>query len=286
MKMNDKFIMYGLKLLPKKRLSRFIGSMARKSFSRHFIRLYMRLFSIDLSDVKKPIHEFEHLLDFFIRELKPGSRPIASDQNAIVSPVDGVISQFGTIRNGELIQAKGINYTLEELLDGNRAYIDQFNGGQFITIYLSPKDYHRIHAPVSGQVKQISYFPGALYPVNEAGVRLIPGLFAKNERLVTFIERESGPVALIKVGATNVGSIRLSFDDEIITNPAREKQKLDKLYQPPIPFAKGDEVGWFEFGSTIILLFRPNQMKWMNAIEEGKSVRMGECIAQSDISNS
>jgi phosphatidylserine decarboxylase len=266
--------------LPKKGLSRLMGKVARHPFSRHLIPLYIRHFDIDLAPVKKPLDQFEHLLDFFVRELHPEARPICGGKAQVVSPVDGTVSEGGTITEGRLIQAKGISYSLSQLLGGNEAAVKRFDGGQFVTIYLSPRDYHRIHMPIAGRVVSSTYIPGELYPVNEMGVRLVPGLFAVNERVITYIEGESGITALIKVGATNVGSIKVTYDQAIATNPKPSRPFAHKDYATPECLAKGAEVGRFEFGSTVILLFEPGQIEWSIPLAKGTSVRMGQEIAR------
>ncbi|WP_028776507.1 archaetidylserine decarboxylase [Shimazuella kribbensis] len=266
-------------LTPKNKVSRLVGSLAKKRFSRHFIPFYIKKFQIDLNPVKKPIDQFESLLDFFIRELQETARPIHADPNKVTSPVDGVITQMGKIEEGTLIQAKGIAYDLKELLAGEEK-CDKFLEGQFATIYLSPRDYHRIHSPISGEIDSLTYIPGKLYPVNESGVRLFPGLFTKNERVVSYINSEFGQVALVKVGATNVGSIKVAFDDEIVTNVSKKQRLNKKTYHQPIKMAKGQELGRFEFGSTVILIFEPDMIRWLPTISTGISLKMGQPIAE------
>jgi phosphatidylserine decarboxylase len=268
------------KRLPKKTISRWMGKFARHPLSRHVIPLYVKYFDIDLEPVKRPLHEFGNLLEFFVRELSPDARPVDPDPSVVVSPVDGTVSQIGKIEEGTLLQAKGITYSLDELLGGHTEYCKKFSGGKFVTIYLSPRDYHRIHMPVAGHVEECIYIPGELYPVNETGVRLIPGLFAVNERVVSVIRSPFGHISLVKVGATNVGSIRVLFDDDIVTNPRPSKQMHRKVYGEDVYLEKGGELGRFEFGSTVILLFEPGQIEWMIPEEEGITLRMGEPIAR------
>jgi phosphatidylserine decarboxylase len=229
--------------------------------------------------VKKQVGQFDNLLDFFVRELHDEARPIDPNPNLVVSPVDGVITQIGKIDEGTLIQAKGISYHVNDLL----ANIDDakfFLNGQFATIYLSPRDYHRIHSPIAGQISSLSYIPGNLYPVNESGVRLFPGLFVQNERVISYIEGNAGTVALVKVGATNVGSIKVAFDDQISTNTGGRHQQNKKVYVESIQMKKGEELGRFEFGSTVILLFEENAISWLPSIQECTSLKMGQPIAE------
>ncbi|MBA4541709.1 MULTISPECIES: archaetidylserine decarboxylase [Thermoactinomyces] len=267
--------------LPKKAISRLMGKFARHPLSRHLIPVYIRYFDIDLEPVRKPLHEFQNLLDFFVRELTPEARPIAAGDDVIVSPVDGTVSQAGQIEKGTLIQAKGVDYSLDQLLNDHPSFVRKLQGGQFLTIYLSPRDYHRIHMPVEGVIRECSYIPGELYPVNETGVNLFPGLFTINERIVSYIETQFGWMALVKVGATNVGSIKVEYDDNIVTNPDCKCAAFHKCYQSPQVLDKGAELGRFEFGSTVILLFEPKSIKWMISPEPGIKLKMGQAIAEA-----
>ncbi|SEM72337.1 archaetidylserine decarboxylase [Lihuaxuella thermophila] len=266
--------------LPKKKISRWAGAFAKHPASRHLIPWYIKHFDIDLTPVKRPVHEFENLLEFFIRELHPETRPIDPNEDVVVSPVDGTISQIGSIQNGTLIQAKGVTYSVEQLLGRDQEYAGKFTGGKFVTIYLSPRDYHRIHMPVSGTVEELTYIPGDLYPVNETGVKLIPGLFARNERVISYIQTRHGHLALVKVGATNVGSIKVVFDENVATNPQVSKMLEHKQYKDAVVLEKGEELGRFEFGSTVILLFERNQIEWTIDAVPGTKVQMGQSLAR------
>lgn len=277
--MKDRVSRFFWRLTPKNGVSRLVGSLAKKRFSRHFIPFYIKKFQIDLHPVKKPVDQFESLLDFFVRELTAEARPIDSDPKKVTSPVDGVITQMGKIKDGTLIQAKGIAYSLEGLLAGD-SKAAHFANGQFATIYLSPRDYHRIHSPISGQIESLTYIPGNLYPVNESGVRLFPGLFTQNERVISYLHTKYGQVALVKVGATNVGSIKVTYDGDIVTNISKKQQKNKKTYPKAIRMKKGEELGRFEFGSTVILIFEPEMIGWLPEISKGISLKMGQPIAE------
>ena len=278
--MKQIYFKWVLKCLPKRSLSRWMGKLARKSWSRKLIPIYIRYFQVDLAPVKKPVHEFENLLAFFIRELRADMRPIAKEDHYIISPVDGTISQVGEIQEGKLFQAKGMTYSLEELLGHQQKYVQAFLGGRFITIYLSPRDYHRFHMPLDGQIVACTHLPGELYPVNPFVTNYIQGLFAVNERLISYIDTICcGKVAMVKVGATNVGSIKVSYDENIATNQ-KAKKKSCQTYNPACCYKKGEELGWFEFGSTVILLFEPNQIDWMNHCVPGAKVQMGQAVAR------
>ncbi len=267
--------------LPKRVLSRWIGKLCRQHWSRRLIPYYVRRFGVDLKPVKRSVDEFEHLLAFFIRELRPETRPIAEGDNVVVSPVDGTISQIGMIEEGMLFQAKGITYSLEELLGQRHEHVSSFLGGCFVTIYLSPSDYHRIHMPLDGKVVACTHIPGNLYPVNKFGVNNITGLFVANERLVSYIDSYCcGNIALVKVGATNVGSIKVCYDKNITTNQ-KVKKTMHQTYKPAYDLRKGDELGWFEFGSTVILLFEPDQIEWMKTCKPGIRLQMGQAVAKT-----
>lgn len=264
--------------LPKKKLSYMVGKLSKHRLSKRLIPYYIKAYQIDLSAVKKPLNEFDNLLDFFIRELKPEMRPIDKREDVVTSPVDGTISQIGRIHEETIIQAKGLNYSLTELLGDDKENIDRFINGQFVTIYLSPSDYHRIHSPVEGKVIKLVYIPGELFPVNRQGVDLIPDVFVKNERVISYIKNDYGFYALVKVGATNVGSIKVVFDDNI---PLKNKKGVHhQNYSNDVLLSKGEELGRFEFGSTVILLFQPQQVKWIIEPTAGTKVQMGQALAR------
>ncbi|MFC4076891.1 archaetidylserine decarboxylase [Salinithrix halophila] len=277
--MKDQMLLALLKALPRKTVSRWMGRFARTSASRRLIPYYIRRFDVDLSEVEKPTAQYPTLLDFFVRGLKEGARPVDPDPSIITSPVDGTVSQKGKIDNGTLLQAKGITYRLEDLLGRDQEKAARYNGGHFITLYLSPRDYHRIHTPIQGKVIGLTYIPGTLFPVNALGVQRIKGIFARNERLITYLETDAGRVAVVKVGATNVGSIRVTYDPGIGTNRPRKKQVVKRDYPNEKTLGKGEEMGRFEFGSTVILLFESNRIEWVDHLNAGTTVRMGEPIA-------
>ncbi|ABZ85304.1 phosphatidylserine decarboxylase [Heliomicrobium modesticaldum Ice1] len=266
-----------LHMLPQTWLSRQSGKWAASRWSRRAIPWFIRRYGVNLEEAEKSWQEYRSLADFFCRRLKPGMRPICPDESVIISPVDGKVSQIGTASAGRLIQAKGINYSLEQLL-GDAEQARRFTGGEFITIYLSPRDYHRIHAPMAGRVTGYAYWPGRLYPVNELGVRGVPNLFARNERLITYMKTDVGQVAVIKVGAMMVGSVRVGYAEI----NRRKRAKLISMTDGPY-LDKGDELGYFEFGSTVILLYEPGAIRWKPGIETGTRLKMGEGLAEKII---
>ena len=227
------------------------------------------------------LRAYESFNDFFTRALKPEARPIATDINALISPADGAVSQCGSMTQGRLIQAKGHTYLVTDLV-GDAVLSAQFENGTFITTYLSPKDYHRVHMPVAGTLIQSRYIPGKLFSVNEVTARRIPGLFARNERLVCWFESDHGRFALIMVGAMMVAGIETVWQGTYSPRNANQYNyggKLDERskIEPP-QFAKGEEIGRFKFGSTVILLL-PDQVQLAAAIEPGSKVQVGEVVA-------
>ncbi|MTV48089.1 phosphatidylserine decarboxylase [Heliobacillus mobilis] len=266
-------------MLPQRWLSRQSGRWAASKWSRRAIPWFIRRYNVAVEEAEKTWQEYGSLADFFCRRLKPGLRPICVDSEAIASPVDAQVSQMGTASAGRLIQAKGINYSLEQLL-GDRTKAESFAGGEFVTLYLSPRDYHRIHAPLKGRVSGYAYWPGRLYPVNDLGVHGVPGLFARNERLITYLQTDVGQVAVVKVGAMMVGSVRVTYSN-VVSN-RRKPAQLVSLEKGP-ELEKGEEVGFFQFGSTVILLFEPGAIRWREDLTTGTTLKMGEMIAQKII---
>ena len=241
------------------------------------LQAYSRIFKIDVNEAEKNIREYPSLNRFFTRALKEGARTVDPGKKSIISPVDGTVSKFGEIHQGKMIQAKGIDYSLRDLLESSR-FLDSFKEGSYMVIYLSPRDYHRIHSPVDGKILGYTYTPGKLFAVNEIAVKGLYGLFPKNERLTTYIKNTNGMVGLVKVGAVNVGRIRVNYDS-VHTNRWIRFAQHD-VYDVPFTVNKGDEVGRFEMGSTVILLFEKGIMKFLPGVKEGQSVKFGQALGQ------
>ena len=270
-------------ILPQHLLTALIWRIARirqvavKNFLiSHFVDIY----DVDVTDVKQEVPgDFATFNDFFIRELVAEARPIDADINSIVSPVDGTVSIADVIRGDSIIQAKGIDYSLDDLLatdlEQAKAYVD----GTFATIYLAPYNYHRIHAPLDGELLAARYIPGDLFSVNEATVTRVNGLFRRNERLVMHFATSSGPAALIFVGALNVGSISTPWSGELRPQKNGVVDVLD-LSGCATTVRKGDLLGWFNMGSTVILLMPSGTCEWGNDICAGQTLRVGEAIGQ------
>ncbi|MEI7026611.1 archaetidylserine decarboxylase [Paenibacillus sp. y28] len=243
-------------LSSRKFVSRLTGRFAQSAFSRRFIPKFAQTYGIRIEDAEKPLHEYESLNAFFTRRLKPGLRPIHEEAGSLVSPVDAVITGMGTIQSGQLLNVKGQDYTLEELLNRSPRSVN-YKEGFFFVLYLSPTDYHRIHSPVSGTIVEKEHIPGKVYPVNEFGLRHMRRVLSRNERLITYMQHEAGEVAVVKVGALNVSSIQ---------------------YVKPLPdkLERGDELAYFEFGSTVVLLTENDILSPRPDLTVGSKVKMGD----------
>lgn len=278
--MSNRLIPGIIKQLPQNAMSRTMGKITSSRLSRYAIKRYIRLYKIETDILEKPVKEYRSLKEFFARRLRPGVRPVVMNPDVVVSPVDGTISQMGDISEGTLIQAKNKQYSVKELLGGDEQMASRFFGGKFITIYLSPRDYHRIHMPVEGKLFKYTYVPGRLYPVNRMGVEHVESLFARNERLITYVQsQETGCVAVIKVGALFVGSVKVTYNTAT-TNVKRGRKMSEAIGSTP-HYEKGRELGWFEFGSTVILLFEKDQINWAPEIKKGSTLLMGQMLART-----
>ena len=271
----------GMRALPKGLLSRCAGLFAKTPLgplTEAELRAFGRLAGVNFDEVRDPLSSFRCLQDFFIRELKEGARPIDSAPDAFVSPCDGAWGQAGPIEGDTLLQVKGRPYTLAELLDDDKE-AERFVDGTFATLYLSPRDYHRFHAPCDGKVTHARYVPGTLWPVNQAGILYVDRLFVKNERVVTYVEVPGGTLALIPVGATMVGCIRIDFDSELTSNQG-ERCPIVRSYDD-VTLRKGEEWGRFEFGSTIVVVATPGLLA-LDVQPPGTPVvlgrRIGTCL--------
>lgn len=265
-----------LLFMPKTMLTRWIGKVAQmrlpKCFLDIFIRIFVRHYHIDMNE--SSTCNFKTFNDFFTRELHSQSRPIAPDEKSIISPVDGRIAAYGDIRDNVLLQAKGISYPIDKFLM-YPPYTERFANGIYVTIYLSPRNYHRIHAPIDGMIKESYYIPGTLFPVNPFAVKNVQGLFTLNERLITIIECATGcHVAVVKIGATIVGKIQVTYD-KIVPHRANFVHKKYAIH-----IEKGKELGKFLMGSTVILLFEHNRVRLAEQLCENQEIRLGEIIAQ------
>lgn len=275
MALSDETFMRLVRLLPRSAVSSLVGHATRvpapKAFHRAAMKAFAARYRVDLHEAELALEGYPTFAEFFTRKLKPGSRAVDPGEDVVVSPVDGAVSQIGYAQRGECIQAKGVSYPVEALLaDPEEA--KRFLGGAYVTLYLSPRDYHRIHAPLSGRIAGYSYIPGEFWPVNRASVKLQQKLFCVNERLTTYLDTSAGRVAVVKVGATCVSRIRASYDDLVTHTGGSAKVHR---YDRPIPIGKGEELGVFEMGSTVILLFEDDRVRWDEGLKEESVVRMG-----------
>ena len=270
-------------LLPQHCLSRFAGWMARCKqpwLKNRLIKNFIRNYQVDMRlAVKESPNDYSHFNDFFTRALKPEKRPIAPGAGAIVSPVDGTVSQLGDIHEGQLIQAKKVNYSLSALLGGSNELASQFQQGKFATFYLSPKDYHRVHSPCEASLREMIYVPGRLFSVNKQTSNQLPQLFVRNERVITLFTTPAGPMAVVLVGAMLVASMSTVWEGVI--TPSHSRQIRHWHYtENAISLTKGGELGRFQLGSTVIVLFSAKQMRWSDQLKLDKKVQFGECIGE------
>ena len=270
-------------LLPQHGISRLVLGATRSrnpTFKNALIRLFMSGFKPDMRDaVETEPTAYASFNEFFTRALRPGTRPVDADRHAIVSPVDGTVSEAGALTADRLLQAKGHEYSLRALLADRPAWERSFAGGTFATIYLAPYNYHRIHMPIAGELRESFYVPGRLFSVNRTTARLVPGLFSRNERVVCGFDSAGMPWGLILVGALNVGSMATVWHGDVTPRKHREVTSLpvtDVL--APTALGKAAEMGRFNMGSTVILLFPPRAVEWQSTLAAGRVLRMGERI--------
>lgn len=280
-----------LRKLPQAGMSRGFGKIADvpipPALRKTVLGTFASALGIDAGEADRPITEYRTINEFFVRRLRKGARSWSSDPKVAGSPVDGVIGQLGTVGNGELVQAKGRRYSASELLD-DREQAARYQNGHFVTIYLSPRHYHRIHTPTAGEIPFARHVPGALLPVNGPAVQHVDRLFVRNERLICYVDGELGRIAVVAVGAYNVGRISAAFDPPWsgedgsgwVTNK-RGAQPETRTYAPARPVRTGDEIMAFHLGSTVVLLFEPG-ITLNSALEPDLEVKLGQPIARDD----
>ncbi|MGA9851944.1 MAG: archaetidylserine decarboxylase [Gammaproteobacteria bacterium] len=267
-------------LLPQHAVSRTVHWLTRietPAIKSWLIRCFIRHFRVDMSEAAQPdSNSYPCFNAFFTRALRENARPIASEPKSIACPVDGSVSQCGNIERNFIFQAKDRGFTTGELL-ADATLASDFANGEFATLYLSPRDYHRIHMPLDGVLRHMRHIPGHLFSVNPPTTRTVTNLFARNERVVTVFETLVGPMALVLVGALNVASIETVWAGEI-TPPRGKKVRMWKYQGDEVTLRKGAEMGRFNMGSTVILLFGLNHVRWNAELTAGASVRMGQSI--------
>lgn len=282
--MISKIKLSALSLLPKNTVSRAFGVISDVRLPPGVRGVVNRGFAvyagIDLSESERPPGAYPSLNAFFTRRLKQTIHDVeAKAEGDLVSPADGRLDQFGKITNETLVQAKGRTYRLVDLLDSG-ANAERFRDGHFATVYLSPRDYHRVHVPASGKVEHVSYIPGHLWPVNPLAVSNIDGLFAVNERLISYVENDAlDDVAVVMVGATCVGRMTLAFNDMATNGGFRRREDL--VLPSPVEVEAGDELGMFNLGSTVVLVVGTSDFRFADGLEVGTPVRMGQRLGSA-----
>ena len=242
------------------------------------IRWFTRRYGVDLSIVAdRDPAAYPHFNAFFTRALRPGARPVDGGPRTVVSPADGTVAAIGAMNGRQVVQAKGHTYSLEALFGGDERAASEFAGGRFATIYLAPRDYHRVHMPTSGRLRSTVYVPGDLFSVNPITVEAIDGLFARNERVVSFFDTDLGPLAVTMVGAVFVGCIEQAWRG-VVTPPRRQETRIERYDDAEIVLEQGCEMGRFNMGSTVIVMLANPEVAWEPWISPGSPVRMGRRI--------
>jgi len=281
--MADRFKVLPQYVLPKQAITTFGGWVASGEWgvaTTRIIRWFVGKYQVNMAEAAHPdVASYASFNDFFTRALKPGVRPVA--QADLICPVDGAISQFGSVHGDQIFQAKGHSYSTAALVGGDASLAAQFKGGHFATLYLSPKDYHRIHMPCDGKLTRMIHVPGELFSVNPTTARGVPGLFARNERVVCVFDGQHGPFVLVLVGATIVGSMATVWHG--VVNPPRVKEVRVWNYGEgqamPVTLKQGQEMGRFLLGSTVVILFPAGACNFNSEWQAGRSIRMGEAMA-------
>ncbi len=280
----DRAKSWPLFVLPHHLMSRLVLAATRlrrpRALKNLAIRSFVRLLDVDVAEAAETVPEaYGCFNDFFTRPLQPGVRPIADGGRTVVCPIDGRVSQVGEIDGGRILQAKGRSYSLRELVGGDPRRAALFRGGRFANLYLSPRDYHRIHMPCDGTLYETVYIPGRLFAVAPHSVRVVPRLFARNERLVAVFETAGGPLAVILVGALFVGCIETVWGG-VVTPPHGDRIRVEAHRDTPLQLKRGDELGRFNMGSTVILLFAPGAVDWQRELLPDAAVRVGRKIGR------
>ncbi|MCE3010825.1 MAG: archaetidylserine decarboxylase [Proteobacteria bacterium] len=269
-----------MQVLPQNHLSYFVGKFVHRELppvlAQKVIREFGNFYNINFDEAEKPVEEYRTLGEFFIRKLKPGLRPLA--ESPVLHPADSEITQIGLIRKGQTVWAKGKNYSIPELL-GDEVKASLYEGGLWVTYYLCPTDYHRVHSPLDGSVEEIRHIPGKLWPVNSWSVKSVDDLFSVNERLVFHLQSRLGATALVMVGATNVGKMTTSLDESFVTNQLESMGSV-KAYEPALTVKRGDEMGIFHMGSTVIMLYPKTIFEQKESWDSflGQKVKMGKAL--------
>ncbi len=280
MSIKDRLFVASQHLAPQHAISRLAGRLAEArlpSFKNRLIRWFIRQFGVNMQEAaRESVEMYENFNDFFTRELKPGIRNTLARPGELISPVDGAVSEAGKIEYGRLMQAKGHSYSLIDLLGGDLEIAQPFLGGDFNTIYLSPRDYHRIHMPIDGELKTMLYVPGRLFSVNQATAGTVSNLFARNERVVCLFDTPAGPLAMVLVGAMIVASVATVWAGLV----APQTSGVRKIHYDAgkVVLRAGAEMGRFHLGSTVILVFGEQRIQWASGVKAGTPLQLGQII--------
>lgn len=280
--MRERLFILSQYLLPQQLLSRAAGCIANCTWNwvkNPFITWFVKRYQVDMSlALEQDPTAYRSFNDFFTRALRPDARPLDEGEHSLLCPADGAISQLGSIEHGRIFQAKGQSFSVLELLGGNPQHADQFQGGEFATVYLSPRDYHRVHMPLGGTLREMVYVPGKLFSVNQTTAEQVPELFARNERVVCLFDTPAGPMAVVLVGAMIVASVETVWAG-LVAPPQR--QLRSQTYGGSAPeLERGAEMGRFKLGSTAIILFAPGRTRWADSLSAGDLVRMGQKMGE------
>jgi phosphatidylserine decarboxylase len=274
----DRLFVTSQYLVPHHALSRLIGTLAESEWNplkRRFIKLFAHRFQVNMDEAQRPsFDDYRNFNDFFTRALTAEARPFPDDSHTLCSPVDGSVSQAGAITDGRIIQAKNQSFTVTELLGGDAEQARRYTNGEFATLYLSPRDYHRIHMPCSGTLVRTTFIPGRLFSVNGTTAEAVPRLFARNERLVCEFETDRGRMVMVLVGAMIVASIETTWSG-VVAPVTRQIQHLNYNH-PTLRFTRGEEMGRFRLGSTVVMLFERNALNWSGSIAPGNQIKLGQ----------
>src|SRR5690554_1991215 len=280
--MRDRLFITSQYLLPQQLLSRLAGGLANCTWSwvkNPFINWFVRRYQVDMSQaLESDPTAYSCFNDFFTRALLPDARPLDEGEHSILCPADGAISQLGSIEHGRVFQAKKQSFSVLELLGGNPQHAELFQGGQFATVYLSPSDYHRVHMPLGGTLRDMIYVPGKLFSVNQTTAENVPELFARNERVVCLFDTDAGPMAVVLVGAMIVASVETVWAG-LVAPPQRQLRSESYGHRAP-ELERGAEMGRFKLGSTAIVLFAPGRARWDEHLAAGSLVRMGQKMGE------
>lgn len=282
--MFDKLFVLSQYITPQLTVSRVAGRLADNdrtpALKNRVIKWFIGRYGVDMSEAAESDPEaYSSFNAFFTRALKPGARPLADGEKTLISPVDGAISQLGQVTDDRVFQAKGQSFSLNELLGGDEQITAPFEGGAFSTIYLSPRDYHRIHMPIAGTLRQMIHIPGKLFSVNPVTAENVPNLFARNERVTCIFDTEAGPMAMVLVGAMIVGSVETRWAGVVV--PGSKSVTTTRYHGEQAPsFSRGEEMGRFRLGSTVILVMPQGAVTWNPDQVAGKTVRLGEAFGE------